>query len=185
MSAGGLRPVAGEPPIQVIASVSLLAPAMQRALHAAITQMEAEGLEPQVYETERSHITAVTYYKRGRPPTAEYPHPVTNAPDETYTWHGYGLAADVIHRRLGWDAGAAWFAKMAAIAKQHGLKWGGDWRSPDLPHVQWGKCKASPSAAARQLLRTHGQVGVWLAVDAITTAEAEALGSHLTMKQAA
>lgn len=172
MSAGSVHQLASEPRIVVVSAIDRLAPKMQPCLRAALAEMERDGLEAIVHETERSHLTAVTYYKRGRPPTSEYPGPVTNAPDETYTWHGYRLAADIIHRRLGWKAGDAWFRRMADIAKRHGMKAGIDWKRPDAPHVQWARCKASPSDEARRILREHGVVGVWLAVDAIDPADA-------------
>lgn len=175
MSAGGVLQLPTEPKLTIVSAIDVLAPKLQVALRAALAEMEREGLEAMVYETERSHLTAVTYYKRGRPPTHAYPRPVTAAPDETYTWHGYRLSADIIHRRLEWEAGDAWFSKMASIAKRYDMKWGGDWTSPDFPHVQWARCKASPSNEARRILREHGVVGVWLAVDAIDAADALSL----------
>lgn len=166
MSAGSDLLTMQEPKIVVVRAIDRLAPRMQLSLRSALVEMELAGLEAELWETERSHETAEVYYHRGRPPTAEYPRPVTNAPDETYTWHGYRLAADVIHKRLRWDAGAAWFEKMAFICKRHELKWGGDWKRPDLPHVQWSKCKASPSDEARRILREQGVEAVWRAVGA-------------------
>ena len=53
---------------------------------------------------------------------------VTHAPTNLTSWHGYGLAADVIHGTRGWDASEAWFRAMGAAAKRVGLFWGGDWR---------------------------------------------------------
>jgi peptidoglycan L-alanyl-D-glutamate endopeptidase CwlK len=48
-----------------------------------------------------------------------------------------------------------------------GCKWGGDWKQKDLPHFQWGKCKPSPSDAARQIIAAQGMEAVWKAVDAV------------------
>lgn len=176
MSAGSLVLHATEPRVVVISSIERLAPLLQLSMRAALAEMnEGAGLEAVLHETERSHATALTYYKRGRPPTKEYPRPVTNALNETYTWHGYRLAGDIIHRRLGWDAGDAWFAKMASIAKRYDMKAGINWTHPDPPHVQWAKCKASPSDEARRLLHEHGVVRVWLAVGAIAPADYDTL----------
>jgi hypothetical protein len=156
-------------PFKVAATVdrdlSRLAPAFRRAVEAAIAECRANGLDAFVYEASRSPGLAKLYYARGRtikPPTKT----VTNAPDETFTWHGYRLAVDVLSRARLWDAGDEWFAKVAVIFKRHGLKWGGDWKRKDLPHFQWGKCKPSPSARARELLATEGHTGVWRAVGA-------------------
>lgn len=156
-------------PLKVVTAVdrdlSQLPPAMRRAVEAALADCKADGLDAFVYEAGRSHELALVYYARGR--TVKPPErTVTNAPDETYTWHGYRLAVDVISRARGWDVTDEWFARVAVHFKRHGLKWGGDWKRKDLPHFQWGKCKPSPSARARELLRTEGRAGVWRAVGA-------------------
>jgi hypothetical protein len=52
------------------------------------------------------------------------------------------------------------------IFAKYGCKWGGDWKSPDRPHFQWGKCKPGPSDVARELIRTRGVEAVWEAVGA-------------------
>lgn len=91
---------------------------------------------------------------------------VTNAPSHLNSWHGYGLAVDLIHTTKGWDAGERWFRLMGDVAKARGCDWGGDWHHPDRPHIQWGKCKDSPSAEAKQLLRQGGVPAVWAAVGA-------------------
>jgi hypothetical protein len=147
--------------------MQLLAPAFRRAVAASIAECNAapNNLDAIVYETYRSNELQAVYYQRGRtviPP----PKPVTNAMSNLYSWHGYGLAVDVIHRTKQWGAGDAWFAKVAEIFKRHGCKWGGDWTTKDLPHFQWGLCKASPSSVARELIRTKGVEAVWQAVGA-------------------
>jgi D-alanyl-D-alanine carboxypeptidase len=145
----------------------LLAPAFRAAVEAAIAECNSEpnSLDAMVYETYRSNELQVVYFARGRsviPPTA----PVTNAMNNLFSWHGYGLAVDVIHRTKHWNAGDQWFRKVAEIFKKHGCKWGGDWTKPDLPHFQWGLCRASPSPQARELMRTGGVLAVWEAVGA-------------------
>lgn len=166
MSAGKTGEYPGEPPIVVHADVRLLAPKMQAAITAMLAECQEKGLDAVVHESYRDGATAAVYYKRGRtqtPPTI----PVTNAPNETWSWHGYGLACDIISKAKGWDVSALWFAKMGAIAKKHGLKWGGDWKQHDLPHVQWAQCKASPSDEARRILKEEGMTAVWTAVGAV------------------
>jgi hypothetical protein len=148
--------------------VDYLAPLFRAAVERAITECNdpVNNLSAVVYETYRSNELQEVYYARGRevipPPT-----PVTNAKTNLYSWHGYGLAVDVIHKTKGWDAGDKWFRDVAEIFKKHGCKWGGDWTSPDRPHFQWGKCKPSPSPVARELMRTRGVEAVWEAVGAI------------------
>ena len=148
--------------------LALLAPRFRLAVSAAIDECNdaTNHLEAVVYETFRSPELQAIYFARGRtvkPP----PGPVTNAMSNLFSWHGYGLAVDVIHRTRHWGMGEPWFSQMAEIFKRHGCTWGGDWTTPDLPHVQWGLCKASPSQAARELMRTRGVEAVWEAVGAL------------------
>ncbi len=153
----------GDHVLAVCHDLSVLAPKFRAAVKAGLADCQADGLDAVVYETGRSRLLAVAYYARGR--TVKPPErPVTNAPDETYTWHGYDLAVDVISASRGWNQPDAWFARMAAHFKRHGCRWGGDWRSPDLPHIQWGCCKPSPSDRARELLRAGGVRAVWAEV---------------------
>jgi peptidoglycan L-alanyl-D-glutamate endopeptidase CwlK len=144
----------------------LLAPLFRSAVTAAIFECnEQNQLHALVYETFRSNELQAIYYARGRtiiPPSE----PVTNTRSNLYSWHGYGLAVDVIHRTRQWSAGDDWFASVAAIFKRHGCKWGGDWTTPDRAHFQWGLCRASPSNLARELMKTRGVWAVWEAVGA-------------------
>lgn len=91
---------------------------------------------------------------------------VTSAPTAFDSWHAFALAADVIHREHEWAAPRAWFANLGRVAALHGLKWGGAWRHPDLPHVFWGRCKDTPSREAIRLYTTGGLPAVWKAVGA-------------------
>ena len=164
MSAGAR--VVGQilPPVQ--RALDLLAPAFARAVAAAIADANAAGLDAYVYESLRSHELAVAYYARGR--TIIPPHTtVTNAPDELRSWHGYGLGVDVISRAKSWEQPESWFAAVAEHFTRHGCRWGGEWKQKDLPHFQWGRCQASPSVVARQLILSGGRVAVWRAVGAL------------------
>jgi peptidoglycan L-alanyl-D-glutamate endopeptidase CwlK len=170
MSAGPADAIATFHAAQRTSEMALLAPLFRAAVGAAIVECNnvANALNATVYETYRSNELQAIYYTRGRtvrPPRT----PVTNAMSNLYSWHGYGLAVDVIHRTRTWDAGDAWFRSVSEIFKRHGCKWGGDWRSPDPPHFQWGLCRASPSDNARALLRTGGVWAVWEAVRAAGT----------------
>jgi peptidoglycan L-alanyl-D-glutamate endopeptidase CwlK len=151
------------------ADLYLLAPGFRAAVQAAIDECNnaANQLDAMVYETYRSDELQRVYYARGRtvrPPVK----PVTNASTNLKSWHGYGLAVDVIHKTEGWEPKLhGWFFAVAGIFKRHDCKWGGDWTSPDLPHFQWGRCKPSPSDVARELIRTRGVEAVWEAVGAL------------------
>ena len=142
-----------------------LAPKFRDAVDQAIAAARDAGLPAIVYEAYRSADLQEAYYNRGRtviPPTST----VTNARSNLYSWHGYGLAVDVIHETKEWDVGADWFAAVAEHFRAAGCRWGGEWRMKDLPHFQWGLCKPSPSDRARELMAQGGMEAVWNAVGA-------------------
>ena len=157
MSAGPADAIANFHAAKPTNDPSLLAPLFRAAVESAIAECNSGAipLNAMVYETYRSNELQVVYYTRGRtvrPPAAT----VTNAMSNLWSWHGYGLAVDVIHKTKQWDVGEVWFQQVAEIFKRNGCKWGGDWKSKDLPHFQWGFCKPSPSDMARVLMRTGG-----------------------------
>lgn len=163
MSAGAFPPSSAP---SVDHALTRLAPAFAAAVRAALNDATAAGLDATVYEAMRSRELATLYYARGR--TVKPPErTVTNAPDETYSWHGYGLAVDVISLSKAWNKPPEWFAQVAEHFKRHGCRWGGEWKQKDWPHFQWGRCKPSPSAEARRLLASSGIQSVWQAVGAV------------------
>jgi peptidoglycan L-alanyl-D-glutamate endopeptidase CwlK len=91
---------------------------------------------------------------------------VTAATTNLTSWHGYGLAVDLVVVGVA-DPWAEQFhddyRAMGDIAEQHGLTWGGRWKHADLPHVQWGLCPASPTSEDQQTLLnpTEGLRAVW------------------------
>lgn len=145
-----------------------LAPAFRAAVEAGLAACKAQGVEAMVYEGYRSQALAAMYYQRGRTVKPPYK-PVTNAPTNLHSWHGYGLAVDIVHSKKFWspDGGEAWFYQVAGIFKAHNCSWGGDWKMADLPHFQWHRCPASPSDAASQLIQTQGMKAVWHHFEAV------------------
>ncbi|HEY4132099.1 MAG TPA: M15 family metallopeptidase, partial [Gemmatimonadaceae bacterium] len=116
--------------------------------------------------TYRSPELQAAYYARGRtvtPPNQT----VTNAQSNLFSWHGFGLAVDVIHEEKEWDVPESWFADVADCFRAAGCRWGGEWKMKDLPHFQWGLCKPSPSSEARTLIASGGMEAVWKAVGAV------------------
>jgi len=165
MSAGPADAIASYHAAKPTNDLGLLAPGFRAAVEAALAECDRLQLSAMVYETYRSNELQAVYYARGRtvrPPNET----VTNAMSNLRSWHGYGLAVDVIHRTKQWDVGTDWFRAVAEVFKRHGCKWGGDWTSPDMPHFQWGLCRASPSDRAMELLKTGGVWSVWEAVGA-------------------
>ncbi|MCX7304739.1 MAG: M15 family metallopeptidase [Hyphomicrobiales bacterium] len=145
-----------------------LAPKFAQAVQEGLDAARKAGLEAMVFEAFRSDERQRFLYRQGRtiiPPKST----VTNAPTADYSWHGYGLAVDVVHQTKFWEPveGEKWFKKVADIFKQHACSWGGDWKKPDTPHFQWHLCKPSPSEIARDLKRREGAKAVWKVVQAV------------------
>lgn len=146
--------------------LTLLAPRFREAVAQGILACKAKGYPVKVNEAYRSQARQAWLYAQGRTRPGKK---VTKAPTSLTSWHGYGLAVDVIHEtKAYWPYGKSedaknekWFAEIAAIFKQCGCSWGGDWTDPDTPHMQWGNCPASPSDAARALMRDKGVIAVW------------------------
>lgn len=163
MSAGAVA-AAGVAP-RVNRDPALLAPRFRLTVQRAIVACHARGLDAFVYEGYRSAELQAHYYAQGRTIVPPYA-PVTNARSNLESWHGFGLAVDVISRSRGWNPGAEWFERVADVFRAHGMRWGGEWVMKDLPHFQWGRCKASPSGRAREVYAREGVRGVWGVVGA-------------------
>lgn len=152
--------VALPPPVE--RDTQCLAPKMSIAAQAAVIECNGQGWDAILYETCRSAELQQYYFDHG----------ASKAQTIEHSWHGYGLAVDVVSRQHGWDLWGrsiptAWETNVTRIFLSHGLKWGGDWPTfHDYPHYQWGPCKRSPSDIAVTLLRTSGRAAVWRAVGA-------------------
>lgn len=149
----------------VVRDLATLAPRFRAAVEKAAAECNKDGLDAIVYEAYRSPELQAAYYARGRteiPPN----YTVTNAKSNLYSWHGYGLAVDVISKSKGWGESEEWFARVAEHFRGAGCRWGGEWKMKDLPHFQWALCKPSPSDRARELIATGGMEIVWEAVSA-------------------
>ena len=87
---------------------------------------------------------------------------VTRAKSYDTSWHGFGLALDIVERdATPWDAPEGFWTTLGEAAEAEGLVWGGRWLKRDRPHVQWGRCPLTPTAADRSLLHTNGAPAVW------------------------
>jgi len=157
------------PPVEVPNStdVSKLAPRFRAAVIAALNEMRAAGYDPIISETIRSNERQQFLYGFGR----SYDDGrgiVTNSQDALHTWHGFGLAVDVISRSRQWDAPDDFWQALGVAARDEGLHWGGDWPEfKDKPHIQWGDpMLRSPSAHAAELLAEGGLPAVWREVRA-------------------
>lgn len=164
----------------------LLAPKMRQRAEAGIAALAGKTvqvpdgrggtmllpLDGIIFETGRTDELQAIYYAQG----------TTNARTARTSWHFYRLAMDVISKQYEWFDGQAakrqwptpeiramvrelWFKAVAVVLTAHGLDWGGDWHTPDLPHFQFAGMHKSPEQAP-ELYDRLGIAAVWRAVGA-------------------
>jgi hypothetical protein len=152
--------------VPVCRDVTRLAPRFRLALARALAELHRVGFDPVVCETLRTPERQRFLYGFGR----DYDDGrgiVTQAATADQSWHGYGLAADVISRAHGWDAPPAFWRALQAAVEQEGLVSGAAWPMADKPHVQWGApMRRSPSPRAAVLRDTQGLDALWVEVGA-------------------
>jgi peptidoglycan L-alanyl-D-glutamate endopeptidase CwlK len=151
--------------------LALLAPKFAMQVQRLLIDLTVAGFDPVVRETLRTEERQRYLYGFGR----EYDDDrgvVTNSPTADTSWHGFGLAADIVSAKHGDNASAAFIDAIGAAAKKLGLTWGGDWEMPgkprgDWPHVQHGApMRKSPSPLAKQIVEEHGLEALWRTVQA-------------------
>lgn len=147
--------------------LSLLAPRFAASVERLLLQMKLNGFDPVVAESLRTNERQAYLYGFGR----DYDDGrgiVTNSATADTTWHGYGLAVDIVSKSKLWDAPEMFWKALGETASAHGLAWGGDWPSfPDKPHVQFGPpMRRSPSPLAKEIVSEHGLEGLWRVVGA-------------------
>lgn len=159
------KPPTPEPPR--IATLDGLAPRFRTAVLAVLADMAAAGYHARIFESLRTNERQAWLYGFGR----DYDDgrgPVTKAPTADAGWHYYGLAVDVVEAdATPWTAPQSFWQTLGASGKAHGCAWGGTWKVMDLPHLQWGKCRVSPSSRSLELYQAGGIEAVWRAVGAL------------------
>jgi hypothetical protein len=165
------------PPTEVPVHRSLdgLAPKFRAAVERVLTAMRADGHDPVVFETIRTDARQEFLHGFGRA-YDDGRGVVTHSQSAADTWHGYGLAVDIVSGSRRWAAGAGFWTSLGTHARREGLVWGADWNSNgrsdderflDRPHVQWGNgMRRSPSSKAMALQLTGGNPAVWAVVGA-------------------
>ncbi len=96
----------------------------------------AAGLHVLITNTVRDREYQEYLYSLGRTRPGQI---VTNGRTPTFHSNTAGLAWDFCKNVKGQEYDdPAFFKQAAALAKEMGFSWGGDWRSfPDAPHIQW------------------------------------------------
>ena len=131
--------------------ISLLRPDVAANCRAWLQRCRAAGLSVLVTSTVRDIEYQAWLYEQGRSRPGSI---VTNGRRPTFHWDKAGLAFDFCKNVKGHEYDdAAFFRRAAAIAKEMGFTWGGDWTSfRDMPHIQWdyhGKYTNSDILAGR------------------------------------
>lgn len=122
-----------------------LHPRVRQMAERLLADAEAAGIPLTVTFTLRSMATQAALYAQGRTKPGRI---VTNA-RPGYSFHNFGLALDVVPTSLlklpSWGdtpahqkATDALWARVGAIGKAIGFRWGGDFKSiKDRPHFEW------------------------------------------------
>lgn len=127
----------------------------------ALVRARQEGMAMQMDLVYRTFAHQDQLYAQGR--TEPGPR-VTNARGGQ-SWHNYGLGADVVfstaNGQPSWPENGNW-TRYGEIAESYGLTWGGRWRNPDRPHVEYHPGFGAGDAGG--FVNTHnrdGLEGVW------------------------
>lgn len=148
----------------------LYAPFVEKVLD-VIADCKAAGYVYYATLGYRTYAEQDALYQQGR----VSPGKIVTAARGGQSAHNFGLAIDFTHdldiNKVGLqpDWAAANYLYLGKMARLRGLVWGGDWHSPDMPHVQWGSYTTASSMeplrqawAPRQDLRD-----VWRVVDSL------------------
>lgn len=116
--------------------VSLLRDDVEANCRKWLERCEAAGLSVLITNTVRDKEYQEYLYAQGRTRPGSI---VTNGKTPTFHSDTAGLAFDFCRNMKGQEySDTDFFKKAAAIAKEMGFSWGGDWKSfPDSPHIQW------------------------------------------------
>ena len=101
-----------------------------------LARCRSEGLAVLVTNTVRDEEYQAWLYEQGRTRPGSI---VTNGKDPTFHHVNAGLAFDFCQNVKGEEySNLGFFQAAAALAKEMGFTWGGDWTSfVDRPHIQW------------------------------------------------
>lgn len=148
--------------VPVDRDLSKLAPLFKSRIILVVADMRTLGHDAFVFEAARSDDRARFLYGFSR----EYDDGrgiVTNARTAVGTWHFYCLAVDIISKSKLWGAPPEFWRDLGSVARRYDLTWGGYWKNPDRPHVQWWcpGMRVSPSVSARKLYIRGGVEAVW------------------------
>ena len=115
-------------------NIDELLPVAQKACRLFLAECKKEGLNVCITETYRSQDRQNYLYEQGR-----------SRAGNVVTWtknsrHTGRMAWDICKNVKGQEySDAAFFKKCGAVAKRLGITWGGEWKTPDMPHFEVDK----------------------------------------------
>ncbi len=123
-------------------------PELVKRITLVLLDMESRGLPMKITDGLRTLPEQQYLYSLGRTRPGKK---VTNADgirsksNHQAKADGFGHAIDVtfINKQTGqvwWPEGGLWterWKRFGMVVVKHGLKWGGNWKSPDRPHVEF------------------------------------------------
>lgn len=112
-------------------------PTLKAKVRQILDAMTSLGFPMLVTDGFRTVAEQQALYAKGRTVPGKR---VTNADGVTHlSNHQSGRAVDccfLVDGKASWDDALPW-ALYGAMARTLGLSWGGDWSTPDRPHVEW------------------------------------------------
>ena len=116
--------------------INLLRPDVAANCRKWLERCKEVGLNVLITNTVRDKEYQEQLYAQGRTKPGSI---VTNSKTPTFHADTAGLAFDFCKNIKGHEYDdVEFFQKAAAIAKEMGFSWGGDWKSfADMPHIQW------------------------------------------------
>ena len=134
--------------------LTLLHPKLQALIPKIIAECAAQGLPVLITDGMRSKEEQDELYAQGR----TKPGQIVTSVRYPNSMHNWGVAFDFCRnvKDREYDDTDNFFYRVAFVAKQYGLAWGGDWRSfKDKPHLQLAEYSADGTTAYLQgLYRT-------------------------------
>ncbi len=130
--------------------IASLDPSMHSIVRQFLAVAAQSGIQLRVVSGYRSPVDQEGIYQQGRSTDGPV---VTNA-KPGYSKHNFGVAFDVAPVQNGevyWPNDSNFWSTVGSIGKSLGLKWGGDWAKPDLPHFE------HPTFEMRDLLMGRAQ----------------------------
>lgn len=127
-----LKAILASKPAKTIQPSSLL-PLVARQADKFVKEMDMLGLPIRITEGYRSIERQNELYAQGRTTKGNI---VTQAKGGE-SLHNYGVAIDIVFRRLGYDASNDQWLAAATVGERLGFEWGGNWNEfVDKPHFQ-------------------------------------------------